>query len=574
VHYKALTKKARAAGRPVILYRFTGGAEGGREGGREGVQEGGEEESSPVSLDPLGLEALTETLQTALTTRSCLSSLSLPLLFRRVDRFPEADVFIKYSSPTSSSPASGNRYFRTLTIPLRFNLKEGLSTTDLAVETAATHIYPPLARAIESAHRGAWAGKGGGGGRDGKWEGGIREMDAIDTDGSECFLLVEVKNMAGEDLHVKACLVDGEEGREEGKEDGTEGATTSPMRKLRLTQQSPIPPPLSPPPPSTPAPRPFSPLRPSTRQALSTEVTFLQSSSLAPTALIIRPNATRRVIIPFPRLPSHSPLLSPPPPPLPLPGGGRAPPPTITLDSPTWAKSLHGLCRSLRLQWSDRYGGRGGLLRLSPTIASVVKPVAMGRLALPCLKLSCRVGGEEGEEEEKEEEEGGLNTPPPLTRASTASSSFTVLQPVPFPHASPQKAPLPRPPSPAPSPPPSSSFFPPSPILPTPPAAPTLGWLAGSGNNVTTSPPYTSIPIHFRVTNRSLTHRLPPCKCFVHTYQDYGKVRLLPPLFLLSLTRFLCLCRVGLCPYDGFTHPFCPPSFPPYSPLGQPQSRH
>ena len=270
VHHKALTKKARAAGRPVILYRFTGGGEGGGQGGREGMRGGGGEESSPVSLDPLGLEALTETLQTALITHSCLSSLSLPLLFRRVDRFPEADIFIRYSSPACSSPPSssssspspppGHRYFRTLTIPLRFNLKEGLSTMDLSVETAATHIYPPLARAIESAHRGAWGRKGEG--REGGREGGMREMDAIDTDGAECFLLVEVKNMAGEDLHVKACLVDGEEGGEEGREEGKEEASASPMRKLRLTQQSPLPPPSSPP-PSPPPPHPLSPLLPS-----------------------------------------------------------------------------------------------------------------------------------------------------------------------------------------------------------------------------------------------------------------------------------------------------------------------
>ena len=565
VHQKALTKKAKAAGRPVVLYTFLGGAEGGREGGREGIRGGGGggEESLSVALDPLGLDALTQTLQTALATHSCLSSLSLPLLFRRVDRFPEADIFIKYSSSSSCSTSSSlpsssstHRHFRTLTIPLRFHLKEGLSTTDLAVETAAIHIYPALARAIEAVHRGAWEESSspvrrrfkGGGGR----EGGMMMMDVIDTDGEECFLLVEVRNLAGEDLHVKACLVEGEEGGEDGKEEGKEDASGSPMRKFRLKQQSPIPPPHSPPPPPPPLPLPLPPSLASTHQALSSEVTLLQSSSLTPTALIIRPHATRRVIIPFPRLPSHSPLLSPPPPPLPPPGGGRALPPTITLDSPMWTRALHGLCRSLKLQWSDRYGGRGGLLRLSPTLASAVKPLALERLRLPALKLSCQVGGEEGGEE-------GM-TSPPRPKKVTASSSFTVLQPVPFPHASPRKTP--HPPSPPRS---SSSFFPPSPVPPAPTAAPALHpFSSNSSNNITTSPPYTSIPIHFRVTNRSLTQPLPPCKCFAHTYQDYGKVRPSPSSFPLpfvhrspQVTHFLLLA-----------------SFPPSSSTGQPQFCH
>ncbi len=521
VHQKALTKKAKAAGRPVTLYTFG-------ESGELGHHQHGDHASSPsfhhhqhhhrqqphqqpynheggewlsVALDPLGLETLTSTLQTALATHACLSSLSLPLLFRRVDRYPEADIFVKYSTHAS------HRHFRTLTIPLRFHLKEGLATTDLAVETSAIHIYPALARVIEAAHRGVWEDSPSPVRR--RFKGG---MDMIDTDHDACFLLAEVHNAAAEDLHIKTCLLEDEEAEDSGK--------------AKVVPASP--PPTSP--PRSPRSR-YAAAAVGASHTLCSEVNLLQDLS-APTTVIVRPKASRRVIIPFTRLNADSPLLKAPPPPPPPPGGGQAPKPTITLDSPEWTRALHGLCRSLRMQWADRYGMRSGLLRLSPTLASSVKPVALERLKLPLLRMSCSVGSPAQEEEGGKKErlamkEGDEHVRSPLLRCKSASSSFTILQPLAFPQhlASPGMV-LTQ----------GDSLG---------ASAPGEGGGGGGGGegggggggggeeddhgvttlaaaDAQTFPPYAFIPIHFRVTNRSSSQTLPSTKCFAHTYQDYG----------------------------------------------------
>ena len=162
VHQKALTRKHKAAGRPVPLYVFAAAA-GGRDGRARclSAPEGDphhplhpqQQEHLAVALDPLGLDALTAALRSALRAGSCLPALALPLLLRRVDRYPEADVLVRYSA----GPA--HQHQRTLTIPLRFHLKDGLAATDLAVETARVGVYPALGRMVEASHRLAWRGR-------------------------------------------------------------------------------------------------------------------------------------------------------------------------------------------------------------------------------------------------------------------------------------------------------------------------------------------------------------------------------------------------------------------------------
>ena len=142
VHQKAVTKKQRAAGRPVSLFLFSY-----QDPGPNSLGEGpdtplpphpepveGEDELS-VALDPMALSKLTSALRNAFRQGACLPSIFLPLLLRRVDKFPEADITVKYST------GPGHRHYRTLTIPLHFHLKE-VSETDLRgldLGHAATH---------------------------------------------------------------------------------------------------------------------------------------------------------------------------------------------------------------------------------------------------------------------------------------------------------------------------------------------------------------------------------------------------------------------------------------------------
>lgn len=73
-----------------------------------------------VAIDPLGIDALAETLRGALKRRTCLSVLLLPLLLKRLDRYTDADVVVKYSTSAS------HRHYRTLTVPLHFHHTDGL----------------------------------------------------------------------------------------------------------------------------------------------------------------------------------------------------------------------------------------------------------------------------------------------------------------------------------------------------------------------------------------------------------------------------------------------------------------
>lgn len=82
-------------------------------------------------MDPLGIDALKETLRGALKRHTCLSVLVLPLLLRRLDGYTDADVMIKYSTSAS------HRHYRTLTVPLHFHHTDGLQVGQSASSVVA-----------------------------------------------------------------------------------------------------------------------------------------------------------------------------------------------------------------------------------------------------------------------------------------------------------------------------------------------------------------------------------------------------------------------------------------------------
>ena len=229
---------------------------------------------------------------------------------------------------------------------------------------------------------------------------------------------------------------------------------------------------------------------PSTR-SLPSEMALLHDD-MAPTTMIVGPRANRRLVIPLPRLETSSPLLQPPPPPPPPPGGGKAPKPIITLDAPEWTRALYGLCRSLRFQWSDQHGLRAGLLRLPPTLTTSIRPAAMERIKRPPMRLVCYSSSEPPAPPYSPAtpcEDLALTSP----ASSPSCPSLMLLHPLVFRSA-------------------------------TSPSRNKPGERGGSARQAGPQrhPPYTFVPVHFRIENRSEAP-LPPSHCFCHAYQDYGK---------------------------------------------------
>lgn len=74
-----------------------------------------------VSIDPSAVEELTASLEAASGgSDEAVRSIFVPLIFRRVEQYQDADLIVKYSSSVN------HRYYRTLTIPLHFHHTGGL----------------------------------------------------------------------------------------------------------------------------------------------------------------------------------------------------------------------------------------------------------------------------------------------------------------------------------------------------------------------------------------------------------------------------------------------------------------
>jgi len=116
------SNKVIGASRPLVLFSYSS------DGPLPSPPKGGDDDDDPidqehmvVSIDPSAIDELTACLEAASGKDSeAVRSIFVPLLFRRVEQYEDADLIVKYSSSQS------HPYYRTLTVPLHFHHTGGL----------------------------------------------------------------------------------------------------------------------------------------------------------------------------------------------------------------------------------------------------------------------------------------------------------------------------------------------------------------------------------------------------------------------------------------------------------------
>lgn len=152
-----------------------------------------EDSTNVISVDQTSIAALCESLVKVSQPYSDLKNIRLPLVFRRTDMYPEADLIIKYSDEPHA------KYHRLLTVPFRFHMTDGLDIADIFVESASFDVPPLLLQAIEgsfSALRDGYIGS--------SESSTLRRKFDIDTDYDVSHLILDMRNSAEEDLYVES----------------------------------------------------------------------------------------------------------------------------------------------------------------------------------------------------------------------------------------------------------------------------------------------------------------------------------------------------------------------------------
>lgn len=146
-----------------------------------------------ISVDQTAIAALCESLVKVSQPYSDLTNLQLPLVFRRTDMYPEADLIIKYSDEPHA------KYHRLLTVPFRFHMTDGLNIADVFIESASFDVPPLLLQAIEGSFSGLQNGC-----ISSSESSTLRRKLDVDTDHDVSHLILDVHNSAEEDLYIES----------------------------------------------------------------------------------------------------------------------------------------------------------------------------------------------------------------------------------------------------------------------------------------------------------------------------------------------------------------------------------